>query len=113
MNDKDLYNFSINNLINEQPTQPPKSNSFINHIKNQNNIKLLAGSTINYKKRTSLSIDGFYKKSSFMRYIRKIGDTTTLAIMKLFKLMQYNRTKALNPPTIVKGIPDTYSDNDK
>ena len=48
-----------------------------------------------------------------MRYIRKIGDTTTLAIMKLFKLMQYNRTKALNPPTIVKGIPDTYNDNDK
>ena len=111
MKDNDLYNFSINNLVDDKPIEPTKSTSFINHIKNQNNIKLLAGSTINYKKRTNLSIDGFYKKSKFMRYIRKIGDTTTLAIMKLFKLIQYNKTKVLNPPTIVKGIPDNYDDN--
>ena len=29
--------------------------------------------------------------------------------MKLFKLIKYNQTKALNTPTIVKGIPDNSS----
>ena len=112
MKDNDLYDFSINNLIdNKTPAEPIKKSSFIDHIKRPSNIKLLAGSTINYKKHTSLSIDGFYKKTKIMRYIRKIGDTTTMAIMKLFKLIQYNKTKALNPPTIVKGIPDTFNDD--
>ena len=110
MKDNDLYNFSINKLVNNQSSKAPKGSSFINHIKNQNNVKLLVGSTINYKKRTNLSIDGLYKKAKVMRYIRKVGDTTTIAIMKLFKLLKYNKTQTLNPPTIVKGIPDIYND---
>ena len=61
MNDKDLYDFSINNLVDDKPIEPAKSTSFINHIKNQNNIKLLAGSTINYKKEQICLLMDFIK----------------------------------------------------
>ena len=36
MKDNDLYNFSINNLVDDKPIEPAKSTSFINHIKNLN-----------------------------------------------------------------------------
>ena len=100
------YDFSINSIIKGQPNHTTIKN--VDKIR-PNNIKLLSGNTINYKKRTNLSIDGYYKKVKVMRFIRKIGDGITFSIMKLFKLIKYNQTKALNTPTIVKGIPDNSS----
>lgn len=110
MNDNNPYNFSINRLVPDEVQKPPVviKRPRIKHV---NNIKLLAGSTVNYKKRTNLSIEDYYKKAKVMKFIRKIGDGFTLAILKFFKLVKFNQSKAINPPTIVKGIPDNNNNN--
>ena len=110
MNNNNLYDFSINSLISDEVEKQPVviKQPKIRHV---NNIKLLAGNTADYKKRTNLSIEEHYKKAKIMKFIRKVGDGFTIAVLKFFKLVKFNQSKALNPPTIVKGIPDTYDNN--